>query len=284
MIFDRLYDPPDGELIYHYCYPEAFVHIVTSRAIWHSAYNVLNDSMEREWGYSIFTKAAKRLPREVDRSFVDRIDAIIKAVNSYSVAMIACYSLDADVLSQWRAYADSGRGFAIGFSSQFMQMPAKKLRVLYDEESQIEELLGNLNHVFEYEKSIGFKFDDQFQAHWANVGLDLCAYKNPSFGEEKEIRSVHLSALTSDREVVPLGALDREGKRLSESVEVKFRIRDGVLVPYVAVDYTNLGKNSPIKEVILGPQNENQESHIELFLKTVGLKDVAIKRSRVPFR
>jgi hypothetical protein len=163
-------------------------------------------------------------------------------------------------------------------------MPAKKLRVLYEEEAQIGEMFGNLKHVFEYEKSIGFKFDDEFQAHWANVGPDLCAYKNPAFKEEKEIRFVHVSALAPEREIVPLGAIDSEGARLSNPVEVKFRIRDGVLVPYAAVDYSNLGKNAPIKEVILGPKNENQESHVELFLRTIGLKDVTVKRSRVPFR
>jgi hypothetical protein len=61
MIFDRLYDPSNHELIYHYCYPETFVHIITSRAMWHTAYNVLNDSTEREWGYSVFAKATKQL-------------------------------------------------------------------------------------------------------------------------------------------------------------------------------------------------------------------------------
>jgi DUF2971 family protein len=232
MIFDRLYDPSNHELIYHYCYPETFVHIITSRAMWHTAYNVLNDSTEREWGYSVFAKATKQLQGEGADRFIERVESIVRAVNSYSLAMISCYSLDADVLSQWRAYADNGRGFAIGFLPSLMQMPAKKLRVLYEEEAQIGEMFGNLKHVFEYEKSIGFKFDDEFQAHWANVGLDLCAYKNPAFKEEKEIRFVHVSALTPEREIVPLGAIDSEGARLSNPVEVKFRIRDGVLVPY----------------------------------------------------
>jgi hypothetical protein len=71
---------------------------------------------------------------------------------------------------------------------------------------------------------------------------------------------------------------------LADPVETNFRIRDGVVVPYVALDYTNLGKNFPIREVILGPRNENQEPNIELFLQTLGLKDVAIRRSQVPFR
>jgi hypothetical protein len=50
MIVDRLYIPPDGELIYDYCNPQAFLEIVRSRTIWLSAYYALNDSLERMWG------------------------------------------------------------------------------------------------------------------------------------------------------------------------------------------------------------------------------------------
>src|SRR5258708_38203580 len=56
MILDRLYDPPGDELIYHYCRPEAFLEIARHQVIWLSAYYVLNDALEREWGYSIFAK------------------------------------------------------------------------------------------------------------------------------------------------------------------------------------------------------------------------------------
>jgi hypothetical protein len=49
------------------------------------------------------------------------------------------------------------------------------------------------------------------------------------------------------------------------------------MVPYVALDYSNQGKTSPIKEVILGPRNENAESNIEILL-------VSVRRSRVPYR
>jgi hypothetical protein len=50
---------------------------------------------------------------------------------------------------------------------------------------QNTELLGNLRHIYEYEKSIGFKYDMQFQTHVFNIGLDLCAYKHSSFSAEK---------------------------------------------------------------------------------------------------
>jgi hypothetical protein len=287
MILDRFYTPADDELIYHYCPAVAFLEIIKSRTVWSSAYYVLNDSTEREWGYSIFTRVADQLRGELGQAFIDSVSAIIHRAYSSSIVMISSFSLDPDVLSQWRAYADGGRGFAIGFSAKLMQMPAKKLRVLYDEERQLDEFVGNLRHTFGYEKSIGFRYDEEFQRHWQNVGLDLCAYKNPAFREEKEIRFAHVSGLVPEGKswkIVSAGARDRDGKTLSSPVEVRFRTSDGILVPYVALDYSNQGKMSPIKEVILGPQNKNAESNIEILLNTLGIKDVSVRRSRVPYR
>ena len=287
MISDRLYEPTDGDLIYHYCRPEAFLEIIKSRTMWSSAYYVLNDVTERKWGYLVFTKVAKQLQEEVGKRFIDHIIPMINTAYFNSIVMISSYSLDADLLGQWRAYGDNGRGFAIGFAPQLMQMPAKKLRVLYDEEAQTRELTGNLRHTYEYEKSIGFKFDDQFQTHWFNIGLDLCAYKDPAFREEKEIRLAHMSGLVSvgaTQKLIPRGARDQRGKSLSPPVEINFRISNGVVVPYVALDYTNGGANYPIKEIVLGPRNENSESNVEIFLNSTGMNDIHVRRSTVPYR
>jgi Protein of unknown function (DUF2971) len=180
MILDRWYDPSEKELIYHYCGPDAFVAITTSRALWLSAYWTMNDATEREFGYVAFGKAMKELEREVDRTFLEHVTEIVNGATFQTVLMIGSFSLEGDLLSQWRGYADDARGFAIGFSAKEMQAtPAKQLRVLYDEDLQVRELLGNLRHVYKYERSIGLKYDNQFQSHIATLGLDLCAYKNP---------------------------------------------------------------------------------------------------------
>jgi hypothetical protein len=287
MILDRLYIPDPNELIYHYCRPEAFLEIMRTQTVWLSAYYVLNDSAERKWGYSIFLKAANQLQEQVGKQFTDKIKAMIQRAYSQTILMISSYSLDPDVLTQWRAYADDGRGFAIGFSPELIRIPAKPLRVLYDEELQIQELLGNLRHTYEYEKSIGFKYDEEFQSHWYNIGLDLCAYKNPAFREEKEIRFAHVSGLAPEGNsgrIVPAGARDQTGKRLSKPAKIHFRITAGVVVPYVALDYSNKGTILPIKEVILGPRNENADSNIEIFLNTMGMKGIKVRRSNVPYR
>src|SRR5579862_5444302 len=110
MIKDRFYEPPDGELIYHYCRPEAFLEIVRHRAMWFSAYWVMNDALEREWGYTRFFGVLDDLRNELNDEFIEQVTTGIRYGTFANVAMISCYSLDADVLSQWRAYADDGRG------------------------------------------------------------------------------------------------------------------------------------------------------------------------------
>jgi hypothetical protein len=288
MIQDRFYTPTaSGELIYHYCRPDSFLEIIRSRTMWHSAYSALNDAMEREWGYNAFVEIAEELRGECNDGFIDRIKEIVKVSQEVTAAMISSFSLDGDILSQWRAYADDGHGFAIGFSASEMEMASKPLRVLYDKNAQLEELRGNIRHVFKHEQSIGFKYNSEFLAHWLTFGLDLCAYKNPAFAEEKEIRRVHVSAVAlkeAAARYVPLGAIDQKGKRRFRPVPVLFRAANGNLIPYVVLDYTDEGRNAPVKEVVLGPKNGNTESSVALFLNTAGLKNVRVRKSQAPYR
>jgi hypothetical protein len=286
MIQDRSYKPPNGELIYHYCGADAFLKILTSHTIWHTSHSVLNDSMEREWGIRVFMEVAEQLRGECGDEFINRIEEIVLIANASSVAMISSYSLGGDVLSQWRAYADDGRGFAIGFSAINMEMPAKSLLVLYENSAQIAELIGNIRHVFNYERSIGFPYNEEFRSHWFGFGLDLCAYKNPAFAEEMEIRRVHVSGLALgevSKRIIPLGAIVG-GERRSDPIPVRFRTGSRMLIPYVELDYTDAGKNTPVKQVILGPKNRNEELNVEVFLSSVGLQDVTIKRSQASYR
>src|SRR5215471_8060726 len=111
MILDRLYNPAHGELVYHYCRPEAFLEIIRNRSIWLSSSYSLNDTTERSWGYSMFINAAKTLQREIGDEFTKKILPPIMASRLGSIIMIGCFSLDPELLSQWRAYGDESRGF-----------------------------------------------------------------------------------------------------------------------------------------------------------------------------
>jgi Protein of unknown function (DUF2971) len=284
MIFDRWYDPKDDELIYHYCAPTAFIEIIRTRAIWLSASYTMNDATERSWGYAVFQEVAMALEKETGTEFIKHVISPVAAGDHFSLLMLACFSLDADVLGQWRAYGDNGRGFAIGFAPRLMKLPAKQLSVLYEKDAQIKELTGNLRHIYELEKNKGFTYDDEFQNHMFHFGNDLCAYKNPGFREEREIRLAHLSGMNRDaKTAIPLGARGPKGEKLSDPLPIQFRSANGLIVPYVIADYTNKGALSPVKEVVLGPRNVNAELNIEMFLNTLQIDGVTVRRSEVPY-
>jgi hypothetical protein len=233
MILDRWYQPDDNELIYHYCKPESFIEIVRNRNIWLSASHTMNDSTERSWGYSIFSQAVNLIREECGDDFLKEAAKPIAAGQLWSILMIASFSLDADVLSQWRAYGDDGRGFAVGFNaSEMRRVPARQLRVLYDVKAQVEELANNLRQVFKIEKEKGFTYDEEYRSHMAALGLDLCAYKHPGFHEEREIRVVHASGINPDEKaIIGLGAINQKGERMSGPLEIRFRIVQGGIVP-----------------------------------------------------
>jgi hypothetical protein len=85
--------------------------------------NMTNDAEEGHWSYHAFERGATRVLREelhkkkgfegLNKGFLDRMDAIISSLPLVAHPFIACFSRDPDILSQWRAYAADGTGFAL---------------------------------------------------------------------------------------------------------------------------------------------------------------------------
>src|SRR5687768_12796503 len=137
MLVSRVYKPADDAILYHYCDAAAFQAICTSRNMRFSDLFSLNDWLEIHWGYSIWEAAATQLLDKVGRPFLDEIDKIIHTSGMCGLPVASCYSLDGDVLSQWRAYADDGRGYAIGFKAKdLLKLPVRPLKVLYNRDEQ----------------------------------------------------------------------------------------------------------------------------------------------------
>ncbi len=283
MIKDRLYEPAQGDVLYHYCDSAAFRGIISSRSVWATAFYALNDPAERKWGFNAFVESTRRLEGILTKEFTEVVTAIVTRAHLHSMLMVCSLSLHADSDNQWRRYADNGQGFAVGFSANALRMPAKPLRILYEPERQIREIMGNLCHMHKVERELGFRYNDQFQGHCIHLGLDLCAYKDPTFRKEKEVRYAHIAGLVSSGGavyIIPLGARGPEGQRLSEPCKTLFRARDGVEVPYVALDWTDKGKVAPLASVILGPGYPASERDVEDFLAAERLSGARVLRSR----
>jgi hypothetical protein len=281
MIKDRFYVPARDEILYHYCDEPSFRGIIESRSIWASAFHTLNDPLERKWGRDVFEKSCRRLKGTVNNDHLEVVTRIVDFAYSNSMLMMASLSLHADDWNQWQRYAASGQGFAIGFSANALRMPAKPLRILYDPELQIKELIGNLRHIYQHQQKLGFPYEDEFKIHCFNLGLDLCAYKDPKFQQEREVRYAHMAGLVpgEQQQIIPLGALGRDGNRLSNPLETLYRTRGNVKVPYVALDWSDKGTVEPVTIVTLGPNSGESDKSIRAYLDSRGLTSTRLTRS-----
>lgn len=285
MLFDRTYQPTKDELIFHYCDPDAFFGITQNRRLWFSDVFSMNDFMEMHWGYSIFKRAMSELLKTIPKEFFDRVDDRIAHAGSNILPVVSCFSLDGDVLSQWRAYADDGSGFAIGFSAEeLVKMAVRPLRVLYDDRKQVDELKALFLALHEVEKADGFKYGEDFNESCTVMTVDLCALKNPAFQEEKEVRLVHAINFVHSEDGMSLKSVGGTAwGRMAKPEEVKFRMKREVPVPYVPMDFSDCGAVKSIKKIVLGPRNRNLLSNISIYLNTIGLTGIQLEKSAASY-
>lgn len=100
--------------IYHYCSTDAFLKILLSNSIFLTHCRMLNDGKEDR----MFLNSFLEFDLVDDYSDVE-IEIARKIIDEYKKKVtfpyIACFSKKDDILSQWIAYGDDGRGVSIGF-------------------------------------------------------------------------------------------------------------------------------------------------------------------------
>jgi len=294
---NRLYSPDEGDMLYHYCSTSTFHAIASNATIRHSDINMLNDALETRWAYSIFEEAATRLIKrvgvkedapEITVDFIDSIDDILSPSQLIAHPFISCFSLEPDILSQWRAYADDGSGFAVGFDARMIraQIPATFLCVLYDKEQQIQEMMVALIVIYTTKMSLGEKWHGRFFIDCMLLAVFMTSLKHPTFAEEKEVRAVRVI------DVEPHGNLLRfvdKGGKVNDNVKVEgtpvsFQVRDNHLSAYTDVPLCPAETETPLKKLILGPKNSSAHGNLQLFLGGLGYTDIEIGHSETSYR
>jgi hypothetical protein len=290
----RIYQPGADDIIYHYCSSSTFKAILDGLAIRFSDIAMLNDSQESRWGYSVFEEAATRVitrigvPEKapiIDEAFVRKIDDILSPFQTRAHPFISCFSRSRDDLSQWRAYGDDGRGFAIGFSAKGLleAAPVRLLDVIYNREAQIQEMMTAIwatsmawNERPEASREREF-FED---CTWLAVGM--LALKHPSFASEQEVRALHLIDVVAEGQGLKFG--DSKGFDGKPVQPVRFLVRDNHLVAYFDMPLVRDGQGCCIKEVVLGPKNHMHYGNIFLYLAGLGFPDIKLRRSSGTYR
>lgn len=311
-------------MVYHYCSNETAMSILRSRSIWMSDVQKSNDSTELRLFYpnmhrKIFEKYVNN-PFQIE--FIGRKDeeAIIALLeisdktwerrfeeNAFS-NMITCFSEEKDSLSQWRGYANDGRGCCIGFSREALQGYCNRHsgvlrfeKVEYLTEEQIVNIVDQrANFILEFLKDrintadiskktteeIGFEFDIAN----AVIRTDSLKYKSVCFQEEREWRIFFTQQAYKNPQWVnrkkedvskESGSFERTLAMLDEGIEFRWTADD--LIPYYPIRFDDF-PIFPVCEIWLGPKNKVREADLKLFLSRNGYDDVKIGHSKITYR
>ncbi len=121
---------PPPKTIYHYTDGAGLRGIIEAGKFWFTDIFNLNDPSELRYGLQ---PAMEAMQREVakgvsevgtfSRTFMEMLRGEIERVAHY---FVCCFSTAGDDLGQWRAYADNGRGYAIGFDGKVLEQAFAK--------------------------------------------------------------------------------------------------------------------------------------------------------------
>lgn len=292
-------------IIYHYCDLNAFISIIQQKKLRISDATKMNDFSEI---------------RYFDSFLADRIHSLIKDSKSenhgqllanfwefYSInkkiPYICCFSSNGDLLSQWRAYADDGRGVSIGFSKDYFNFISENFELEKFKIPDIYPMWG----AQDLKRSIGFltvsygknavkdKVDtiisllsykkekdmiEPFDMYILNAALNSSiSCKNGGFSEEVEERIVY----------TPFQMMNAEGhipKNPGELSEIQFRSIGHDIVSFYeySFDAINADNQPAIVEVVIGPKCALNEQEVIFLLGNYGICNVKVRRAESTYR
>lgn len=298
---DRLYlamreiDNDIPQYLFHYTNPQGLVGIVTSKKLWASSADFLNDSSEPSYAFGVlktcFDEIVSSLrPGSIAAEALDGYwEQIMHAYETEGPHVyVFCLSDDDDLLSQWRAYGGQCGGYAVGFSgirlreyfTQSRYQGQYLMKIVYDEEKQ----MAKAKHVFrniisiieEVEEKRAAINDKTVTLNATQIGKRL---QTAVFSEVVRLRTTFKArAFQEEREWRIVQFLHPA----MEKPEVQFRPDSKALTPYVELDLGML----PIERVTIGPildPSLSRQSLDRLFAKQK-YSSVCIKNSDVPYR
>lgn len=272
------------DVIYHYCGLQGLVGIIEHKAIWLSDVRYCNDYMEHNWLKEKYDNEIDKLRHQQPSEFHGAL-AAEKANYREHLAFIACFSTECDVLSQWRAYADDGAGFAIGFNPRYFDLSAAPpaygkdlstthglLPVCYDEgqqDSLVERIIAHYRKMSDATTSREEITTAACDCYF-NLQMVSITCKNPAFHEEKEWRIVYRPMIWRNQNGLSV---------LGGNDEIAFRTSGRNLVPYFKLQFSEKCQQVPIDEIVLGPK-QNVTKDLDVLAWYLEQNELAVRHLR----
>ena len=292
----------DDDLLYHYCSMESFVSILKHKQIWFGNLNSMNDPSEmflKEYNFPRILLAEyskKQFPFEQDFNgcknnmqeylLPSQMEHAIMQGGKHTNSLFAfCLSEIGNDLSQWRLYADNGRGVCLGFRKSEIEKfigqekEFQLQRVEYFDSP--EEIVMKIAQVIlekiksMYDAKMNLELNEYRIGYLHDLVNEWSKYKVKDYSSERETRIVcrKVTSVISNINALQLTEKDKE---------IEIRLRGNDLVTYVPVDLFTLG----LESVALGPINHNNKDTINLLLAkhNIDIKAINIYKSTIPYR
>jgi hypothetical protein len=266
--------------LYHYTNAEGLIGIFASRSLWATQVQYLNDSMELFHAADLIGAALQR--RSGSSSSLDALSDYAKARSNNRIC-VASLTEERDDLSQWRAYAGKGGGYALGFEMATLEHAVSGQAHVRGNAWQLAPVVYEVSAQEAIAEHIAKHLDatcrladanlppgeareagqGEYLSLWLSVGPLL---KDPSFAAEREWRIVSPP--------VP------HGKNL-------LSFRSGrALTPYTSFDLLAGKPKLVLPEVVVGPGPHptlNSDAVSALAFEK-GISLTAAPASRIPYR
>lgn len=280
-------------IIYHYTTDMGLAGILESGRIWLTDIFALNDPSELRHGFYLATalldNKTKERPPE-NKKFAEHFKTVLETKFEQTAYYFACsFSENWDDLGQWRAYANDGRGYALGFDTSSLEQTFcknaktqtsggeafpityddRKLSSIYNEIiDQIFPLIS-LTHGRNLQQGPLSAYRSQLKLRLAVHVLYASVYfKHNAYINEKEYRFLKIQDIS-----------DLNG--------IKYRLRNNELIHYKELAWKSAGPKV-LKQIVIGPAADFEKSKrfAEECLRESGIDiaNVKISQSQIPYK
>ncbi len=270
---------------FHYTDIHGLIGILESGTLRLCSYRTMNDSMELKWSIEHKLKALQSNSNTAfQHEFLNKIRDCLEVFPLH--AYMTCFSSEKDLLSQWRAYGDDGKGVAIGFNlaetvfenkwptyePNVSDLYAGYFDVRYDNEEHFGIPMDAYVSIFNDYSGIvekePLRMESVANAMAHTLVHNSVAYKHPAFKEEKECRILNLTYQANNHAFV------------GTTSDIKFKASGSKLTSYFEYKF----QKGIVTEIVLGPKSEIDINELGLFLQKYGYEDIVITNSSASYR
>lgn len=275
----------ENNLVFHYCSVATALSILNSREIWMTSIRNMNDANESVGVYRMFFDLLQKVDAKGKLSSMLQIAKVPGAIQAYENPLgaypeyVTCFSENSDLVSQWIAYGDNGRGIAIGFDKgQITNLASQMKEVLhyqnisYVSEGDIQQYIPSI-----YENLVGNQCDNEGEMmrmameHIRKIyprGID---YKTMHYSSESEVRLIYRYGLTS-KKAWTLGEW--------KFSELKAYAKENMINTYVSMHFPDCA----VKKIVLGPRYQKNYFETEVALEALNYTGIDVAQSNSGYR